>query len=51
MEEIWWSVKVFDSESRTYTTLSKLASSVEDIEDELKAAGLWIFVSAEPEAE
>ncbi len=46
MNEVWWSVKVFDPESNTYTYLDKHAESVEDIEKELKEDGLWVFVSA-----
>lgn len=51
MNEKWWIVKVYDSESGTTTELSKLAPSEKEICEELAADGLWEFVSATPEEE
>ena len=46
---MWWSVKVYDAESGTTTTLNRFASCIEEIQEDLEEDGYWMFVSAEPE--
>lgn len=47
---MWWSVKVYDKESESTTTLSKFGS-LDDIIEELQKDNLWEFVSARLEEE
>lgn len=45
---IWWSVKVYDEQTGTSTTLSKWGD-LDSIIKELETDGLWQFVSAKEE--
>ena len=48
LKGIWWSVKVYDEQTGTSTTLSKWGD-LDSIIKELETDGLWQFVSAKEE--